>query len=199
MLSYFCWPWRFPELCSARGSVWKRWHGSLWTAIFHVDLLYRLESGRQDRKRDTEGTGGELKGHHENISFFPKKETRVGQKIFEERKGREGKRSRQKARLVHFSHSDGTTAWAARLMSYIDQPQWKRDSFSKRMGPIQLKGVKETFSPLKDNPYYSIQLNGNITKCIVLKYGDDLMWRGRGKEPNSCAYFLYNELTDTRV
>ena len=132
-------------------------------------------AGQEKRHRKDRGW---IKRASWKYLFFSKKETRVGQKIFEERKGREGKRSRQKARLVHFSHSDGTTAWAARLMSYIDQPQWKRDSFSERMGPIQLEGVKETFSPLKDNPYYSMQLNGNITKMYRFKiwWWFDVTW-----------------------
>lgn len=48
--SHFCWPWRFPQQCSVAGIVWKRWHGSLWRAIFHEDLLCKLESGKANRK-----------------------------------------------------------------------------------------------------------------------------------------------------
>lgn len=35
-LTYFCWPWRPPLLCSVGGSVWRRQPGSHWTSTFHV-------------------------------------------------------------------------------------------------------------------------------------------------------------------
>lgn len=66
VLSHFCWPWRFPQQYSAACTVWRRWLGSLRTAIFHEDLLYRLESGRQNRKRNTNGKGVEFKKDNED-------------------------------------------------------------------------------------------------------------------------------------
>lgn len=51
------------------------------------------------------------------------------------------------------------------------------------MGAIQLEGVKEMFSSLKDNPYYSVKVKRNIkndnkytrNKNIVLIHTNGLM------------------------
>lgn len=120
MSPHFCWPWRFPQQCSAAGIVWKRRHGSPWTAIFHGDLLYKQESGRANRKTESrlhlvqEGT----------------RRVRPQEDTIPDRKGG----GRHGAGWDHFSLTDDTTTGTAGLMCYIDQPRWKRDSFSERMG-----------------------------------------------------------------
>lgn len=99
-MSYSCWPWRFPGPCSAVGSVWKRWHGSLWTAIFRGDLPYRLESGREDRKGETKGGRGWWIGMRNMEYGNLKKKPEKGSG--DEMNGKEGKRSREEARFSSF-------------------------------------------------------------------------------------------------
>lgn len=81
---YFCWPWRFPLRCSAAGIVWKRWPGSLWTAISRVVLPCRRVSGD---------------GSKNLVNLWVGKRTENrGRRRGEEMRGENGKREKRRQR-----------------------------------------------------------------------------------------------------